>query len=64
MAAEHLGMVAHYVGDMAVFGHVMGASTPWGSETHHSDYEDYVLTRTGAYSAGEFNAYIAFDGNL
>jgi len=63
-AAEHLDIVAHYVGDMSVFGHVMGASTPWGAETHHSDYEDYVLTRTGAYSGGEFNAYLAFDGTL
>ncbi len=63
-AAEHLGMVTHYVGDMAVFGHVMGASTPWGTETHHSDYEDYALTRTEMYNGGEFNAYLAFDGSL
>jgi hypothetical protein len=64
LAAEHLGMVAHYVGDMAVFGHVMGASTLWGAEAHHSDYEDYVLTRTETYSGGEFNAFLTFDGSL
>ena len=29
-AAKRLGVVVHYVADMAVFGHVMGASTAWG----------------------------------
>jgi hypothetical protein len=59
----HLGMVAHYVADMAVFGHVMGASTAWGAENQHSDYEDYVLDRTESYSS-EFTGYLMFDGNL
>jgi len=49
-AAKRLGMAAHYVGDMAVFGHVMGAPTVWGAETHHSDYEDYVQSRTDSYT--------------
>ena len=62
-AAEHLGMVAHYVSDVAVFGHVMGASTVWGPETHHSDYEDHVLAKTENYSS-EFTSYLVFDGNL
>jgi len=62
-AAEHLGMVAHYVSDIAVFGHVMGASTAWGTETHHSDYEDHVRAKTENYSS-EFTSYLVFDGNL
>jgi len=62
-AAKRLGVVAHYVGDMAVFGHVMGASTAWGAETHHSDYEDYVQGRTNDYT-DEFNSFLVFDGNL
>jgi hypothetical protein len=62
-AAKHLGAVAHYVADMAVFGHVMGASTAWGAETHHSDYENYVQQRTNSY-AGDFDSYLVYDGSL
>jgi hypothetical protein len=62
-AAKRLGMVAHYIADLAVFGHVMGAATAWGAESHHSDYEDYVQHRTESY-ADEFNSYLVFDGNL
>jgi hypothetical protein len=62
-AARELGIVAHYVADMAVFGHVMDDSTAWGAEQHHSDYEDYVDTRTNSYQ-DTFNSYLAFDGNL
>jgi hypothetical protein len=62
-AAKELGIVTHYVSDMAVFAHVMGASTAWGAETHHSDYEDYVLTRTNSYQ-DDFNVFLAFDGTL
>ena len=62
-AAKELGVVAHYIGDMAVFGHVMGASTAWGAEVHHSDYEDYVQARTDSYG-GAFNSFLAFDGSL
>jgi hypothetical protein len=59
----HLGMVTHYIADMAVFGHVMGAATAWGTETHHSEYEYYVLDRTLTYSSG-FDSYLRFDGSL
>ena len=45
-AAKNAGIMSHYIVDMAVFGHVMGASTDWGTETHHSDYETYVNGRT------------------
>jgi hypothetical protein len=62
-AAKTAGTMTHYIADLAVFGHVMGASTPWGAETHHSDYEDYVNTRTSTYS-GSFNSYLSFDGSL
>ena len=62
-AAKRLGIMAHYIADVAVFGHVMGAPTAWGAESHHSDYEDYVLSRTDNY-VDEFNVFLAFDGNL
>jgi len=55
--------MSHYLADMAVFGHVMGDGTDWGTETHHSDYENYVNTRTSSYDA-EFNVFLSFDGNL
>ena len=62
-AAKQLGIVTHYIADMAVFGHVMGASTAWGAETHHSDYEDYVQTRTNSY-LDDFDSFLVFDGSL
>jgi len=63
MAAKYAGIMSHYLADMAVFGHVMGDGTDWGTETHHSDYENYVNTRTSSYDA-EFNVFLSFDGNL
>jgi hypothetical protein len=62
-AAKRLGMVTHYIADMAVFGHVMGASTEWGAEVHHSDYENYVQTRTNSY-VDDFDIFLVFDGSL
>jgi hypothetical protein len=62
-AAKRLGMMAHYIADMAVFGHMMGAATAWGAETHHSDYENYVQARTDSY-ASEFNSFLVFDSSL
>jgi hypothetical protein len=62
-AAKTAGTITHYIADMGVFGHVMGSSTPWGSEKHHSDYEDYVEARTTSYSSS-FNSYLTFDGSL
>jgi len=61
--AKHLGAVAHYVSDLAVFGHVMGASTAWSAEVHHGDYEDYVDKRTDNYT-DEFNSFLKYDGSL
>lgn len=62
-AAKNAGIMSHYIADMAVFGHVMGSGTDWGTEVHHSDYETYVNTRTSSYDA-EFNSYLSFDGSL
>lgn len=41
-AAYHIGAMAHYISDLAVFGHTMGSATDWGAETHHSDYENHI----------------------
>jgi hypothetical protein len=41
-AAFAAGAMVHYISDMGVFGHTMGSETDWGSEEHHSDYEDQV----------------------
>jgi len=62
-AARSTGIMTHYVSDLAVFGHVMGALTDWGPEDHHGDYEDYVNTRTNDYS-DVFNNFLFFDGRL
>jgi uncharacterized protein YvpB len=62
-AAKTLGVMTHYIADVAVFGHVMGSETDWGNETHHSDYETYVNARTNNYT-DEFNTFLAFDGDL
>jgi len=64
-ASKRLGIVTHYISDVAVFGHVMGSETDWGSEnqTLHSRYEDYVERRTDTYD-DEFNIFLIFDGVL
>jgi hypothetical protein len=62
-AAKAAGAMTHYIADLAVFGHVMGASTAWGTEVHHSDYEDYVKDRTTS-DTSIFDSYLSFDGSL
>ncbi|MBC7113649.1 MAG: lamin tail domain-containing protein [Candidatus Methanomethyliales bacterium] len=62
-AAKVAGVMSHYIVDMAVFGHVMGSGTDWGEETHHSDYEEVVNSRTSSYDS-MFNAYLSYDGEL
>jgi hypothetical protein len=64
MAAKTAGIMSHYIVDPAVFGHVMGASTDWGAEVHHSDYEDYVTAQMTTYTSSMFDPYLAFDGTL
>lgn len=62
-AAKHAGAMTHYISDMAVFGHVMGAPTDWGTEIHHSEYEDHVTAITKTYSATYIKP-LQFDGVL
>lgn len=62
-AAKTLGVMAHYISDLAVFGHVMDDDTDWGDETHHTDYEDDVDVKTNSYE-DEFSIYLAFDGTI
>lgn len=62
-AARTAGIMTHYVSDVAVYAHNMGVNTAWGAEQHHSDYENYVNTRTNSYS-DTFNSYLFYDGNL
>jgi hypothetical protein len=59
-ASKYAGAMTHYISDLAVFGHVMGATTtPWGAEIHHDDYENYAQ---GLHST--VGSYIVFDGTL
>ncbi|MGQ9506536.1 MAG: zinc dependent phospholipase C family protein [Candidatus Bathycorpusculaceae bacterium] len=64
-AAKRLGVMSHYIVDVAVFAHVTGDKTDWGSEnkTLHSSYESYVNERTKNYT-DEFNDFLVFDGEL
>ena len=66
-AAYYIGAMAHYISDVGVFGHTMGASTDWGSEVHHSDYENEFEARLGTIPApsivlGNLAAYSATTG--
>ncbi len=58
-ASKCAGEMTHYISDLAVFGHVMGYFTAWGEESHHLDYETYVLDHQA-----DFKSYIVFDGIL
>jgi len=67
LAAFEVGVMAHYISDVGVFGHTMGASTDWGAEVHHSDYEDGFESRLGSISIpstllGDLGAYDATTG--
>lgn len=64
-ASLSLGMMTHYISDVASFGHVMGNKTVWGAEDeeHHKDYEEYVNARTNTY-ASNFTDFLVFDGIL
>lgn len=63
-ASIHAGAMTHYISDIAVWCHVMGAGTDWGPESNHSNYESYVNSRTSSYSAPEFAQYLWFDNSL
>jgi len=66
-AAFYIGAMAHYIADVGVFGHTMGASTDWGSEVHHSDYESHFESILGSLpfpsiTLGDQSAYSATTG--
>ncbi len=63
-ASKAVGTMSHYIIDVAVFGHVMGSSTPWGTEVNHSNYEAYVNDRTGSYTSATFDSVLHYDGDL
>ena len=63
-ASKHAGIMTHYIADVVLFGHVIGAATDWGAEVHHSDYGSYVQRRTDNYTSAAFDLYIVFDGML
>ena len=54
-AAFFLGAMAHYIGDVSQYGHTVP------NETHHSDYERFVATRTASFNAGHFEIFIVLD---
>ena len=64
-AVKMLGAMTHYIADMAVFGHVMGAGTDWGAEDEdlHSDYEKQANKCTNSYD-DDFNIYLVYDSCL
>ena len=64
-AAVTAGTMSHYIADVAVWAHVMGATTDWGAEPDnvHSNYESYVNTRTSSY-VDTYNSYLSYDGSL
>jgi hypothetical protein len=55
-AAFYLGAMAHYIGDLAQYGHII--SDP----QFHSPYERWAAQRTGSVDAGHFERYIEGDG--
>ena len=63
-ASKTIGIMSHYIVDVGSFGHVMGKNTPWGEETHHEDYEDYVNDHTSSYDSPLFDPYLIFDGKI
>ena len=50
-AAYYIGAMTHYVADVGVFGHTMGAPTDWGTEVHHTDYETWFNDNIGSLSS-------------
>jgi len=62
-ASKWIGVMTHYMSDLAVFGHVMGKPTDWGEEKHHQDYEQWVNEKTNRYDA-PFTTLLEFDGKL
>jgi len=53
--------MSHYIADVGVFGHTMGASTDWGTETHHSDYESWFDGRISDHTVPSTLAPVSKD---
>lgn len=66
LAAFEVGVMAHYISDVGVFGHTMGASTDWGAEVHHSDYENGFESRLGSIStpSTSLGDHVAYDATV
>ncbi len=54
-AAFFLGAMAHYLGDVAQYGH------SWPNEKHHSDYESWAAKLTATFDGGTFEDAIDLD---
>jgi hypothetical protein len=66
-AAFDAGAMVHYISDMGVFGHTMGSETDWGSEDHHSDYEDqveFLIDDLGEKDLGDIAGATAYDAAM
>ena len=62
-ASKFAGIMTHYIADLAVFAHVMGAGTDWGKEKHHDDFENGANGYTSSYNSW-FTRFLVFDGSL
>jgi hypothetical protein len=62
-ASIRAGVMSHYIVDVAVWCHVMGAYTDWGAESNHSNYENYVTGKM-KNSTSLFDPYLTYDGSL
>jgi hypothetical protein len=63
-ASIRAGVMSHYIVDVTVWCHVMGAYTDWGAESNHSNYENYVTGKMKNYTSTLFDSYLTFDGSL
>lgn len=58
LAAYYAGALTHYIDDVAVFAHVLGSGSHWGTEAHHAEYERGVDYWTRQYNGGGFESYL------
>ncbi len=58
----HVGMMSHYIADIANFAHTMGNGSDWGGEglPVHGEYENLVANSSTKFISP---TYIKFDGN-
>jgi len=67
-ASRNAGTMTHYIGDISVWAHVMGAPTKntWGTDnaTRHSDYETHVTGDTTTFNSTQWDKFLFFDYQL